>query len=718
MSILTTAVCTVHAEDLYVAPKGNNTNPGTKEKPLATLTGARNAVRKLISADGGGLKKPINVYFRGGTYRLKETVVFGLEDSGSKDVTITYSAYKDETPVFSGGVPIKGWKKTGLQNGNIWVADVPWTKNGNRFHALFDGEKLLPRSKSPELPSSGLPWDYIGNSKPCNDAILANTKNLNDIEIFMRPGRLWLVNYLPIESYDKTNGIVPRIPPTYSLSGAFYLENTLGYLDEPGEWSLDTHEGKLYYWPKLGKPGENIIAPDLATLIRVEGENDDKGDQDKPVQGIVFRGLTFSHCNRDVWQEDDRGLQHDWDMWDKDNCLLRFRGAEHCFVDKCRFLNTGSGAIRVDLYGQHIRIENNIIRNVGGVGVLLCGYGPGTKNVNRKNTVINNEIEDCGTLFWHSMGVFVWQSGENHIAHNRVYNLGYMGMVFSGVRMRFFVAKLAKLHTGILFRPDRREHMGTIRREETRELSESKSTNWDDYEPFMHARGNIIEYNEIHDCMKRLHDGNCVYLSATGKGNVVRRNFAYSHLKHGMIRTDDDQFDTTVTENITIGNVSVNGLTLKRANTMDNNILVQSYFRGDHWGGGPEAGATIRRNIFYNVAPLSNKHIEPMRLLKVLEKEDIDYNLYYTSGNKDSDQFLMSQQAAGFDKNSLAGDPLFKDIWNLDFSLKPGSPALKLGFKPIEGVETIGLLHDPCIARLRKQGGLDALMKKSTEKKR
>ena len=553
MSILTTAVCTVHAEDLFVAPDGNNANPGTKKRPLATLTGARNAVRKLISADRGRLKKPINVYFGGGTYRFKETVVFGLEDSGSKDVTITYSAYKGQTPVFSGGVPIKGWKKTGLQNGNIWVADVPWTKNGNRFHALFDGEKLLPRSKSPELPSSHT-WKYKGMSMPCNDAILANTKNLNDIEIFMRPGRLWVVNYLPIESFDKTKGIVrPKIPPTYSLSGPFYLENTLGYLDEPGEWSLDTHEGKLYYWPKSGKPGENIIAPNLATLIRVEGENDDKGDQDKPVQGIVFRGLTFSHCDRDVRQKDDVGLCCDWGMWDKDNSLLRFCGAEHCFVDKCRFLNTGSGAIRVDLYGQHIRIENNIIRNVGGAGVQFCGYGPGTKNVNRKNTVINNEIEDCGTLLWHCVGVFALQSGDNHIAHNRISNLGYTGVLVTG--MGTSIGSLEKYH------PVRREHMGPlIRREEVRAPSGSKSSNWGDYEPFMHTRGNIIEYNEIHDCMKRIYDGNSIYVAGTGKDNVVRRNFIYSQKENGMIRTDDGSFDVTITENITIGNASVNGL--------------------------------------------------------------------------------------------------------------------------------------------------------------
>lgn len=54
------------AADLYVAPNGDDSAVGTKEMPLATLAGARDAVRKLIVADGGTPKKPVTVYFRGG----------------------------------------------------------------------------------------------------------------------------------------------------------------------------------------------------------------------------------------------------------------------------------------------------------------------------------------------------------------------------------------------------------------------------------------------------------------------------------------------------------------------------------------------------------------------------------------------------------------------------------------------------------------------------
>ena len=92
--------CMAYGVELYVAPDGNDGNPGTKEKPFASLAKARDAVRELE------IKNPVTVYLRGGTYRLKETVVFGLEDSGSKDAPITYAGYPGERAVFSAGVNI------------------------------------------------------------------------------------------------------------------------------------------------------------------------------------------------------------------------------------------------------------------------------------------------------------------------------------------------------------------------------------------------------------------------------------------------------------------------------------------------------------------------------------------------------------------------------------------------------------------------------------
>ncbi|MHC4737230.1 MAG: right-handed parallel beta-helix repeat-containing protein [Planctomycetota bacterium] len=123
-------------------------------------------------------------------------------------------------------------------------------------------------------------------------------------------------------------------------------------------------------------------------LIRLEGNVDKAGPRDEPVRNLCFRGLTFMHGERYSLAEDDKGLQHDWDMHDKANALVRLRGAENCTIEQCHFVHSGGGAIRVDLHGQENRIVGNHIEHIGGTGVLLCGYGPGTKDVNKNNLVI------------------------------------------------------------------------------------------------------------------------------------------------------------------------------------------------------------------------------------------------------------------------------------------------------------------------------------------
>jgi hypothetical protein len=59
----------------YVAPTGNDANPGTLEKPFASLQRAQQAVRL----------RPDMVYLRGGVYYLAESLVFIGQDSGTKE---------------------------------------------------------------------------------------------------------------------------------------------------------------------------------------------------------------------------------------------------------------------------------------------------------------------------------------------------------------------------------------------------------------------------------------------------------------------------------------------------------------------------------------------------------------------------------------------------------------------------------------------------------
>ncbi|MBR4934128.1 MAG: S-layer homology domain-containing protein, partial [Clostridia bacterium] len=94
----------VETADVYVAVDGNDNNPGTKEKPLATFEAARAKVRELKKTKTKG---EIKVAFMGGDYGILNNVTLTAEDSGSADLKITYCAYGDSPVYFTNGVYIE-----------------------------------------------------------------------------------------------------------------------------------------------------------------------------------------------------------------------------------------------------------------------------------------------------------------------------------------------------------------------------------------------------------------------------------------------------------------------------------------------------------------------------------------------------------------------------------------------------------------------------------
>jgi len=135
--------------DFYLSPNGSDAWSGTlaspnaqgTDGPFASLERARDAVRDLKKSKSGD----ILVLVRGGTYSLTKTVVFGLADSGEGDSTVTYAAYPGETPVFSSGRKIKGWKKVSGE-----LPGLPEAARGKVLEAKVSGRNgtVMPKSLS------------------------------------------------------------------------------------------------------------------------------------------------------------------------------------------------------------------------------------------------------------------------------------------------------------------------------------------------------------------------------------------------------------------------------------------------------------------------------------------------------------------------------------------------------------------------------------------
>lgn len=703
------AVAPMKAAEFYLSPGGSDSNPGTLEAPFQSLEKARNHVRELIRT---GLEEDVVIYLRGGTYRLDETFVLGLEDSPGGGHSLTFQSYGEEIPVLSSGKPLGNWQKLSgkvpglpeVAEGNVWVADIP--AGLGLFRTLYDGEKRLVRARSEsfrmpqntEVRMADSRNVYYNSDRihlrmlPFNDEI-KDWDNPGDIEIFFNPVP-WNLNFIPLESVDMENKVaylayeanaMPFSNPKHSVA---WVENVIDYLDQPGEWCVNSQTGKVYYWPESGTPSSEIVAPQLMEYIRVEGEIRYDLASDIPVKNIHFRGITFTHGDRSVWYKNRKGwgIQHDWDTFDYGNAMLRFRGAENCSVELCRFTNSGGSGMRLDLHAQNITIRNNYIDYVGHMGILLCGYGPGTKDVNKNNVITNNLIHHCGEVIWHGHAIFAWQSGHNKISHNYIHDVPRKAIGLCGVRCQ------------ILMKPDINfdEASRTIRWHEITRTIDSTLLPQDRYMPFLHARNNLVEFNRAERTLLKLNDGSSINISGAGSGNLIRYNYLYDC--RGGIRMDDWQSGTIINSNIIHES---GGITHKGINTIENNMLINCP-RAFHFRAFPQQTfvpeSDIRRNILYSTSedfvPNSVFKWGKMSVHKEGAKPmpyeyNMDYNVYWFPG---ADKDLELKRNNGIEAHGVVMDPGFADVDGKDFRIRNKKLAETVGFELFDtAIENFGI---------------------------
>ncbi|MFA5058152.1 MAG: right-handed parallel beta-helix repeat-containing protein, partial [Opitutaceae bacterium] len=640
----------ISAADFFIAPNGNDRwsgklplpNAEGTDGPFATLARARDAVRQVIQHPRD---QDVRVLIRGGTYDLARTVVFGPEDSAPDGRQITYAAFPDETPVFSSGVRIGPWKKLTVADeppglpagasGHLWVADAP--KQLGSFKALYDGGSELPRARGKGFqPLQSFDDPTASRSKlHFPHGALKNWANLQDVELVIRPQWPWIVNILPLASVDEATDIA-----TTGIDGTFHLvkmtwlppdesvwvENVIEALDQPGEWVLNTSTGKLYLWPTGATPGDNILAPALTEYVRLEG---DEGSN-KPVRNLILQGLTFTQGERDTWTKDEVFLESGWESYDKANALVRLRCTEKCVVKNCTFTTSATAGLRLDLRSIGNIVYGNKFEHLGGTGILLSGYGPGTTDLNKDNEVVNNEIHHIGQHYWHAPGIMLTQSSSNRIAHNLVYHVPYTAIMIAGPDPHSFRSK-----------PVDSTKPSYIRWNEIGPLPDTKP---ETLLPLFQTRNNVVEFNEVHHAMEKLGDGNGIYVWFSPPGNIIRRNYVHDITSAGCvgaIRCDDYQTGIKIYENIIYRCTGI-GITIKGPNYITNNIIAEIFPPGTYNAGrfgytqlmcnygtdtGVCQGSDLQRNIFYTAGPGVDFWSDQYDNLKDCQS---DYTLYYS----------------------------------------------------------------------------------------
>ena len=479
--------------DFYVSPAGNDSWSGTlaepnsagTDGPFLTIERAQLAVRELKaqvykpkdppvekrwigSPHPLGSGRDILVYLRGGTYPLKQPLLFEPADGGErvetnlptgafeyhklKDHYVTYAAYPGEKPVITGAKPITGWTK----KGNVWTA--PFDADSVGMFMAGGKRQILART-----PNEGYFVPPVVSSSTgelhFNKGELKSWKNMEDNRVVML--LRWHTGINSFVKIDEKSGVatfrkpqegVVIVPPRY------YVENVKELLDAPGEWFFDKKLKEISYIPEAGIDNPNQVSagvPQLNNLVAV------KGELGQPVRNLRFYGLAFE-------------------------------GAV-----------AGSSALKYE-YAHACELVDGEIRSCMGTGISLY-YGCYQNRIlrNRFETIDNSAVVVRGPANPKDGGEI---TRETQFSYNRLYDCGGINIHASHTLMTTIS------HNYIT---------------KTRGRFAIDVGGWSNLEEAIDG-GYLVEYNHLDDVQQDADDSGAIKTAGMTFNSVVRRNLVHN----------------------------------------------------------------------------------------------------------------------------------------------------------------------------------------------
>ena len=652
LAVVMSLALTEHALalDLHVAPNGNDANPGTDAKPLATLAAARDAARKVAG------KESVTVHVGDGVYHLPETLVFTPADSGSTEFPVVYRAVKEGRAVLSGGSELQlAWKP--FRDG-IFQAAAP---QGLEIDQLFINGKAQRMARYPNFDAAKKTDAYQGYAADAfSKERAAKWANPAGGYIHAMHTSRWGGYHYRITGKDAEGNVTYEGGWQNNRQMGMHkdfrmVENIFEELDAPGEWFHDRKTSTLYFMPEQGTD----LAKAKVEVVRLRHLVEFNGTLEKPVKHITLQGFTVRHAARTFMDCKEPLLRSDWTIYRGGAFLLT--GTEDIDIRNCEFDQVGGNAIFVNNYNRHVLIKGCHIHDAGASGVCfvgdpaavrdpLFGYnqsqdltkvdpvpGPKSENYPAESTVEDCLIHGIGRVERQPAAVQISMSKGITVRDASIYDCARSGINISEGTWGGHLIEGCDVFDTVLETHDHGSFnsWGRDRYWDKNRAAVEKAVEPKPDLPFLDAGTPTIIRNSRWRCDHGwdvdLDDGstnyeiyNNVFLNGglklrEGYRRIVTNNIGYNSSAHPHVWYKNSQ------------------------DSLKNNIWMTAYrpagMPKDKWGGVSDS------NLF------------------------------------GSESALQAAQAMGWDANSLAGDLGFIDPAKGDFRVREDSPALKLGFK-------------------------------------
>lgn len=646
------------------------------------------AIRIVKDMRHFGMQQPVTLRVLDDEYFMSQPLAIDAETTEGQltipDGYLGITIEPDTKTLITGGKRVEGFVRDTYNGTECFSADVSeYLAEGLWFTDFFvDGIRadlthypqqgtLKPEAvddNSTEL-STHMKW-FIAAKEDCKR--IMSFKNIDDC--FISYNHYWVDEHTPIEGFDPETGrIVCKFRSAFSVSSEFpqsalryIIENVAEEFKNPNEWYLDRQTKRIYYIPRNeSQTPENICAylPFADKLFSI------CGTAEKPVSDVCIRGFDMAYTRGDysskrMYEGELADFAADLQSCCNAPGSVEMTYARSCSIEDCNLTNLGIYAVNIYEGCKDIRICGNSISHTCAGGISCSGSNDPDNPTSHNSHILisNNEICNVGERYDGCCGILIRHAHNVTISHNEIHDLTYSGI----------------------------------------------SLGWVWGYSFNISTHNIIEYNHIYNVGQgKLSDLGGIYTLGVQKGTVIRNNIIHDvcfGTYGGWGIYNDEGSSYMVVENNIVYNTSSNCYMQHYGamNTIRNNIFVKSKVepikvtRNEM-----HIAAICENNIMVSEAsPISivGYRAEQRGCVQILASHD---NLLYDM-KKGSDVTVIqvgdtgysleaAQRILNLEQDSQVADPGFADYENNDFTLKPDSPAYKLGFKPID-IKGVGII--------------------------